>query len=65
MSKDYVLLQKEDIRILVYDKTPDDEPRQMMVNIVVGNEDIMLTRCEFHKLIKLANLVMQAERGIV
>lgn len=63
--KDYVMLQKENMRILVYDKTPDGESREMMTNIVVGDQDITLTRYEFHKLVRLAELVMQAERSSV
>lgn len=65
MSKDYVLLQKDDMRILVYDKTPDSDFREMMVSIVVGDQDMTLTRYEFHKLFKLTDLVMQAESRTV
>ncbi len=65
MSKDYVLLQKEDIRVLVYDKTPDGNFREMMVNIVVGDQYMTVTRYEFHKLIKLAELVIEAERNSI
>ena len=65
MSKDYVMLQKGDIRILVYDDTPIGDFREMKVNIVVGAQDITLSRPEFHKLIKLAGLVMEAERSTV
>ncbi len=65
MSKDYVMLQKEDVRILVYDDTPVGDYRVMKVNIVVGAQDITLTRSEFHRLIKLSNLVMEAERSTV
>jgi hypothetical protein len=60
--KDYVLLQKENMRILIYDKTPDEKTREMYVNIVVGDQDMTLSRYEFHKLITLAKIAMQAER---
>jgi hypothetical protein len=63
--KDYVMLQKEHMRILVYDKTPDEKVREMYVNIVVGEQDMTLSRYEFHKLVKLAQLVMEAERSSV
>ena len=62
MSKDYVMLQKEGIRVLVYDKTPDGESRQMMVNIVVGSQDMTLTRHEFHRLSNIIELVREAEK---
>lgn len=65
MSKDYVLLQKENIRILIYDETPDDNFRKMMVNIVVGASDITLTQSEYHRLYKLMNLANQANKRTI
>jgi hypothetical protein len=62
MSKDLVLLQKENMRILVYDETPDGEFPEMMVNITVDNQDMTLTRYQFHKIHNLMTHVRELEK---
>jgi len=63
MSKDYVMLQKEGMRILVYDETPDGDFRDIRVSIVVGSQDITLTRHEFHQLHYLMTHVREIEKA--
>lgn len=52
-----MLIQKDKLRILVYNKTPDSEFAEIYVNIVVGAEDITVTRFEFLKLLRMMEAV--------
>ena len=54
-----MLLQKDDLRILVYNKTPDDQFADVRVNIVAGIEDITVTRSDFYKLLRMMNVVKE------
>jgi hypothetical protein len=54
-----MLLQNDNLRILVYNKTPDEDYADVMVNIVAGAEDITLTRFEFHKLLRMMEVVQE------
>ena len=61
------MLQKDDMRVLKYKRSrfdaPNDQYKEIMVNIVVGDQDMTLGLYEFHKLVKLVNLTVEAEKA--
>ncbi len=60
--KEFVSIQKEDVRVLIFDKAPNGDYREMFVSLTVGNESMTITRYEFVNLLELMNTAKEVGR---